>query len=158
LALALLPAGLLAAPAPPPPDDSKVVKRIVLPSGPVKWERGKTKVGVVVRVSAGKVTAQGKRLFYGDGKVALEVEATEKGMRFLHTWGTEGPIESSGGPDPDIFGPGIIFGGTCTHMPGLTWFLKPGAPTADRLKPGSVYIITPSIKFKRKHPEVRPPR
>jgi hypothetical protein len=152
LALALLlAAAARPAPAPRPPDDSKVVKRVTLPAGAVKWENVKTPRGVVVRVTAGKVVVEGKRLFYGDGKVATEIVATEKGMLFVHYRGGTGPSASTG---PDSYGVETVLGGTYTHGPGATWYVEPDAPTADKLKPGSVYVITPSIKFARNPPRI----
>src|SRR5437763_9230808 len=95
LLLMLLPAAtLLAAPAPLP--RARAGTRISVPAGPVKVENVRTKAGMVVRVTAGKVVVEGKSLFLGDGKVAMEIEATEGGMRFHSAWGMQGPSESVG--------------------------------------------------------------
>jgi hypothetical protein len=136
-----------AAPAPEHKKESEV-KTIKLPPGDVKWENVKTKDGMIIRVTCGKNTTEGKCLFYGDGKVAIKVVATDEGMEFVHAWGMEGPGESSGSLDGD--GKWFVINGSQTDKPGMIWLLEPDAPTAGDLKAGNVYIVTPSIKFERK--------
>jgi hypothetical protein len=128
------------------------VRRIPLPPGVVKWENVRTKDGMIVRVTAGQVVVEGKHLFYGDGKVAMEVEAMDKGMQFLRVVGSGGWSESSG-----TLGvrKGFVIDGTRTEGPRAVWFLDADHLKADELKPGSIYLITPSVKFEYK-PQRKP--
>lgn len=143
-ALLLVASQSLAAPAPRRREGA--VRRIILPAGAVKCENVKTPGGVVVRVTAGKVVVEGKRLFLGDGKVAMVIEATDQGMRFVHAWGMQGESESTGTIGGGKF---FVIDGTHTDQPGAAWLLEPDCPTADKLEAGSVYLVTPSIHFKR---------
>jgi hypothetical protein len=149
--MVLLLSGLaFAAPAPFPRDSSKKVKRVILPAGAVKWENIRTKNGMIVRVSCGKVMIEGKRLFYGDGKVAMEVEATNDGMEFIGTWGMVGPCRC--GPTTSGGKRGFVIDGSHEAYPGMTWLLRPKCPTADKLKPGSIYVISRNVNFKTQDP------
>src|SRR5687768_8655060 len=98
LTVGLLAGVAFAAPSPTPKEPKEKVKQVMLPAGPVKMETVKTKGGRVVRITAGNVVVEGERLFYGDGKVAAEIVATEKGMRLDYWCGEKGPSDSSG-PD-----------------------------------------------------------
>jgi hypothetical protein len=121
------------------------VKRIALPAGPVRWENFKTKDGMILSVTAGPVVVAGKRLFYGDGTVAMEVEATPEGMEFLRVSGIQGPSESIG--DFSRGRDGFLIDGTRKDLPGARWFLGRNYLLATELTPGSIYLITPSIQF-----------
>jgi hypothetical protein len=147
IAAGLLAGVAFAAPSPTPKEPKEKVKQVKLPAGPVKMETVKTKEGRVVRITAGKVVVEGKRLFYGDGKVAAEIVATEKGMRLDYWCGEKGPSKSSG---PDSDGDVSVRGGTYTHGPKAVWFVTRDAPAADKLPPGSTYVVTPSVEFRRR--------
>lgn len=123
------------------------VTHVALPPGEVQWENVRTKGGMILRVTVGKTVAEGKRLFYGDGKLAVEIKATAEGMHFVQWTGWKG-TQSSGNMDFSVR-PGILIDGQHVDEPGAIWYVDPNGPKPGDLKPGSVYITTPSIKFER---------
>jgi hypothetical protein len=55
------------------------VTHVALPPGEAQWENVRTKGRMILRVTAGKTAVEGKRLFYGDGKLAVEITAMAEG-------------------------------------------------------------------------------
>jgi hypothetical protein len=141
--------------APPPRPKPPTVKRVTLPEGNVTFQNVKTKEGILIRATAGTVVVQGKQLYYGDDKIAMLIRATEKGTEFVYGWGLEGEWEGSG--NHDFGGKWITIDGTSTDKPGLTRYIVPESPKAEKLEAGSVYLVTPSVKFVAKEkPKARP--
>jgi hypothetical protein len=126
------------------------VTHVALPPGAVQWENVRAKDGMILRVTAGKTTVEGKRLYYGDGKLAVEIAATAEGMHFVQWTGWKGPGKQriSGNMNFSVKH-GIVIDGEHVDEPGVIWCVEPNGPKPGELKPGSVYITTPSIKFER---------
>src|SRR5262245_37336647 len=113
---ALLATLLVAADAPQAGPAGRVIElpegvtHVALAPGEVQWENVRTKGGMILRVTAGKTAVEGRRLFYGDGKLAVEIAATAEGMHFIQWTGWKAPTRSSGNLDFSV-GPGIrIYG------------------------------------------------
>ncbi len=87
----------------------------------------------ILRLTAGKAVVEARAVFLGDGKFATQFEATKEGIHWAPTKkGAKGPVVD----------------GQITHEPGSTIGVLGGDYlTVAQLKPGSVYITTPSIKF-----------
>jgi len=108
------------------------VIHVALPPGALKMQNTVNGDKPLLRVSAGKAVVVARRVFLGDGKSATEFEATKRGIHWANPDGT-----------PPLGGSGLIICG-----PGLTIEVRGGTYlSVDQLKPGSVYITTPSIKF-----------
>jgi hypothetical protein len=110
------------------------VTRVTLPPGIVTLEyvavKEPAKGRPTLRLTVGKTVLQGERIYLGDGKVAQLFEATEEGIHWALTTGKKGFVEN-------------------THIwhPGSGIDLGKDYWTVNGLKPGSVYVTTPSIKF-----------
>ncbi|HZT79053.1 MAG TPA: HEAT repeat domain-containing protein [Gemmataceae bacterium] len=106
---------------------------VALPPGTVRWERIFKKGRPLLRVSVGKTVVESRRVFIGDGKMATEFEATEEGVRWPSAQGGKGSLMKEGAV---TYEPGKAIGGREGK------FLP-----VDRLKAGSVWLTTSSIKF-----------
>jgi hypothetical protein len=108
------------------------VIHVALPPGAMKLEYTVKGDKPLLRVSAGKAVIVARNVFLGDGKSATEFEATRRGIHW---------------PYPDGR-PGSVVGVDIIYEPGSTIGVLGGAYlSVKQLKPGSVYITTPSIKF-----------
>jgi hypothetical protein len=117
------------------------VTRITLPPGEVTLEFVKSKKTPTVKIIVGQTVIEGERLFLGDGKVAMEVEATKEGMHFPSSTGKKG----------------LVLEGEWTNQPGAVIDLGTDYLGLDQLKAGSVYVITPSVKFRYEaRPKLQP--
>ena len=126
------------------------VTHVALPPGAVQWENVRTKGGMILRMTAGKTVVEGRRLFFGDGKLAIEITATAEGMHFVQWTGWKGLGESrSSGNMNFSVKHGILIDGQHVDEPGVIWCVEPNGPKPGELKAGSVYITSPSIKFVR---------
>src|SRR5262245_33210915 len=107
---------LLAADVPRPRVEGGVelpdgVTHVSLPAGTVTWENVRNKDSMTVRVSAGGATVEGRRLYYGDGTLAMEVAATAEGMHFVHFTGITAPSRMTGNLNGAVKH-GIVIDGT----------------------------------------------
>jgi len=122
------------------PEVADGVTHVTLPPGTVTWEQlvGKN----TLRISAGQTIVEGQRLFFGDGRVATELVATKQGLQW------RSPKDEKG----------VGFrNSTVEWEPGSIIVLESGYLRPDKLMPGSVYVITSSIKFEvREMPKAKP--
>ena len=130
--------GCALAAAPPPCSAEEYLNlpegviHVALPPGALKIVNTVKGDKPLLRVSAGKAVIVARNVFLGDGKHATEFEATKRGIHWANPDGK-----------PPLGGSGLII---CD--PGLTIEVRGGTYlSVDQLKPGSVYITTPSIKF-----------
>jgi hypothetical protein len=109
------------------------VTHIVLPPGTLQVKRVFKGGKPLLRLNVGKTVIHARSLFLGDGKHATKFEAVKGG------------IQRARGKKSDVFDGDIIYdpGDTIEVLGG-------GYVKVDQLKPGSVYLTTPSIKFKFK--------
>ncbi len=106
---------------------------VALPPGTVTWERIFKQGKPLLRVSVGQTVIEARNLFIGGGKAATEFEATKEG---IHWPSAKGGKRS------------LMKDGSVTYEPGATiGALEGNFLTVDQLKPGSVYLTTPSTKF-----------
>jgi hypothetical protein len=109
------------------------VIHIALPPGEVKWEYTIKKAKPFLRLSAGKAVIEAQCVFYGDGKAATRFEATNEGIHWPSSKGKKG----------------FVLDGTMIEEPGSIISVQEGNYfTVDQLKPGSLYVTTPSITFR----------
>jgi hypothetical protein len=107
------------------------VTHVALPPGTLKVAY-KVKDGKpLLRVSVGETAVEARTIFLGDGKAATRFEATKEGVRWVSTKGetslTISEMVSEPGSTIGVQGGGFL--------------------ELHELKPGSVYVTTPSIKF-----------
>ncbi|SRR5579884_1760076 len=108
------------------------VIHVALPPGAIKLERILKKGKPILRLTAGKAIVEARSVFLGDGKAATQFEATKEGIHWPSAKGEKG----------------FVTDGEIIHEPGSTIGVLGGDYlTVDQLKPGSVYVTTPSIKF-----------
>ena len=112
---------------PPLPDG---VIHIALPPGPVRMENIVRNGKPLLRVSVGKTVIETRTLFLGDAKGAQQIEAIKEGMDWVPAKG----------------GRGVAIDGVDMHGRGDTIGAEDFL-TLDKLKAGSVYVTTPTIKF-----------
>ena len=105
------------------------VIQVVFPAGDVSISIVETKKGKAVRVSVKDSSVQAKRVYLGDGNVAVEVEATEDGVRIN---GKKGGLTSNLG---------------YTFEKGSIIAILPGQLKAGAVKAGEVYATVPGIEF-----------
>jgi hypothetical protein len=111
------------------------VTHVALPPGALKIERIFRNKKPLLRLSVDKTVIEGRSLFLGDGKNALEYEATKEGVHHVSRTRPKG----------------FVIDGVEVNEPGSTLGALGGNfITVDQLKPGSVYLTTPSIKFEFK--------
>ena len=84
----------------------------------------------LLRISSGKTVVVARSVFLGDGKAATEFVALKDGIMWANTDGSMG----------------VVIDGKIEHGVGTTIGAEDFI-TVDKLKPGSVYVTTPSIKF-----------
>lgn len=118
----------LAQEGPKLPDGVILVK---LPPGEMRKENIIRNGKPILRVTVGKTIIETRELFLGDGKGAIQIEAIKEGMHW---------VPASGGK-------GFIFDGSDTSAPGSEIHMEHFLPV-EKLKPGSLYITTPSIIFR----------
>jgi hypothetical protein len=106
------------------------VIHVALPPGPVRLENITRNKKPLLRLTAGKLVIETNRLFLGDFKGAQEIEATKLGMNWV----------TAKGRQP------FYIDGVDTHEPGSTTGADDYQIIAQ-LKPGSLLVTTPSIKF-----------
>jgi hypothetical protein len=105
------------------------VIHVALPPGVVTMENVIRDGKPILRLSVDKTIVEAKTIFMGDFKGALEYEATTDGINWKRPSGK-----------------GNLMGVKMIEQPGST----SGAEeflTINRLKAGSVYVTTPSLKF-----------
>ena len=108
------------------------VIHVALPPGAIKMEYTVKNGKPLLRLTAGKAVIEARTVFLGDGKAATQFEATKEGIHWPSAKGEKG----------------FVVDGEITHEPGSTIGVLGGDYlTVDQLKPGSVYVTTPSIKF-----------
>jgi hypothetical protein len=107
------------------------VTHIALPPGTVKMENITKNGKPVLRLTVGKLVIRARDLYIGDGKHATKYEATKEGVHWAGPSGKKGGVTTG-----YIHGPGSTI-----EVQGRDFW------TVDQLKPGSVYLTTPSIKF-----------
>ncbi len=107
------------------------VTHIALPPGAVKIEYTVKNKKPLLRISVGNTAVVAQSVFFGDGKSAAQYEATKAGIHRPHADGSEGPLDD----------------GEIISEPGSTEVRLDGGLPVARLKPGSVYITTPSVTF-----------
>jgi hypothetical protein len=111
---------------------SEGVIHVQLPPGEVRMENiarfGKT----LIQLSVGKTVIEAKTMFLGDPKGATRFESTKEGIHWT----------------PASGGKGFTFGnGSASVREPATTIGDPDFYTLDKLKPGSVFVTTPSIRF-----------
>jgi hypothetical protein len=98
-------------------------------------ERVVKKGKLILRLTVGKTIVEARTLFLGDGKNATQFEAIKEGIHWASPRGEKG----------------FVTDGVITHEPGSTIGVEGGRfISVDHLKPGNVYVTTPSIKFEFK--------
>jgi hypothetical protein len=111
------------------------VTHVALPPGTIRLENIMKDGKHLLRLTVDKLVIHGRAFFLGDGKNALQVEATKEGMHWARPGGRKG----------------FVIDGTDTHEPGSIIGAQGGLYwKVGQLKPGSVYLTTPSIKFEFK--------
>jgi hypothetical protein len=109
------------------------VTHVALPPGTLTMERIMKNGKPLLRLTVGKTVICGRTLFLGDGKHAMQFDATKEGILWARPGGKKGPV----------------IDGTDTYAPGSTLGAKDGEYyKVGELKAGSVYLTTPSVKFK----------
>ena len=113
------------------------VIHVTLPPGDIKIEYTVKDKKPLLRITVGQTVIVAHTVFFGDGKNAKQMSAAEDGIHRVSPGGgdivTDGSIEWSGG----------------THT------FVGGYISVDQLKRGSVYLTTPTVKFKFQ-PEPKP--
>jgi hypothetical protein len=84
-----------------------------------------------LRITVGKTVIVAQTVFFGDGKCATEYEARKDGIHWLS------PKDRTGF---------TVTGDIIDHAGGTTSVAFGEYLTVDKLKPGSIYVTTPSIK------------
>jgi hypothetical protein len=111
------------------------VTHVALPRGTVKLKRITRNGKPLLRLTAGELVIHARGLYLGDGKHAIKYEATKKGIRWVRAGGKKGSVVGV----EVMEGSGELFG---------VW--DDDAWMVERLKPGSVYLTSPSIKIEFK--------
>ena len=107
------------------------VIHVALPPGPVKMEYTFKNKKPLLRISSGSTVVVAHSIFLGDGKAATQFVALKDGIMWAHTDGSMG----------------FVVDGVIEHDVGTT-IGTADFITVDKLKPGGVYVTTPSLKFK----------
>lgn len=105
---------------------------IRIPNETISLENVGTRQKPRLRLTYGKVVIEGPCFYIGDGRIAQGLAARPKGMNLLRPSGEDGDVNMDG---EFVHGPA---GGKLTVYDGL--YLR-----ADKLKPGTVYIISPAF-------------
>jgi hypothetical protein len=123
-------------PVPAEPDVPAGVVKVTVPAGTVTWNwigpKERASGRPTLRFTVGQTVVQADRIFIGDGKMATLYEATEEGIHWASPTGRKG----------FIFHHTMVWenGSGSIDVGNNYW-------TPDQLKPGSVYVVTRSIKF-----------
>jgi len=115
---------------------------MALPSGAINVQCTTKDDKPRLRISVGKTVVVAQCVYCGDGKSATKYEATKKGIHNPHANGAEGLLIKG---EIDIDPASVI-----VHADGD--FIA-----VSELKPGSIYITTPSVKFEFR-PKPKPER
>jgi hypothetical protein len=130
-----------ACPAQEPLDLPEGVIHVALPPGTVEMDCVFKKGKPFLRVKVDKTVVVARNVFFGDGKHATEYEATEEGgICWLSAKGKRGFT---------------VIGEMITEPGSATVVMDGDYLAVKQLKPGSVYVTTPSIKFEF-HPADKP--
>ncbi len=108
------------------------VTHVALPPGDLRLENFVRNGKPVLRLTVGKTVIETRTIFLGDGKGATVYEATKEGAHWVPPEGGKGFV---------VDGAQIFASGSTIGEP------SPNFITVQKLKPGSVYVTTPSIKF-----------
>jgi hypothetical protein len=85
-----------------------------------------------LRLTVGQTVVEADRIFFGDGKMATLYEVTEEGIHWASPTGRKG----------------FVFHHTMEwDPPAGTVDVGKNDWTPDELKPGSLYVVTRSVKF-----------
>jgi hypothetical protein len=111
------------------------VTHVALPPGTLEMRHILKDGKPLLRLYVGKTVIHGRDLYLGDGKLATKYEAKKEGVHWAGPSGRKG----------------FVFGSGFTHEPGSTIGVEGGHYwKVEQLKPGSVYVTTPSVKFEFK--------
>ena len=108
------------------------VIHVALPPGEVRMENIARNGKVFIQLSAGKTVIEAQTMFLGDSKGATRFESTKEGIHWAPASGGKGFIFGNGSPS--------------TREPGST-IGDPDFYALDKLKAGSVFLTTPSVRF-----------
>lgn len=112
------------------------VIHVALPPGDMKIEYTVKNKKPLLRISVGQTVVQARTVFFGDGKHATEYEAREDG---IHCYLSKKDRK------------GFVITGEIEASVGSSEILEDGLYyRVDELKPGSIYLTTPSISFRFK--------
>jgi hypothetical protein len=107
------------------------VTHVALPPGTLELKNILKNGKPLLRLTVDKLVIHARDLYLGDGKHATKYEATKEGVHWAGPSGRKGGVTN-----------GYI------HEPGSTIGVEGGDYwKVGQLKPGSVYLTTPSIKF-----------
>jgi hypothetical protein len=128
--LVLLPKALPQEKARPKLPDGVV--HVQLPPGEVRMENIARVGKPLIRLSVGKTVIEAKSLFLGDSKGATRFESTKEGIHWMPATGAKGFIFGNGSAS--------------VREPGST-IEDPDFFTLEKLKAGSIFLTTPSVRF-----------
>ena len=116
------------------------VIHVALPPGEIKIEYMVKNDKPLLRITVGKMEIIAHAVFFGDGKAATEFEAAKDGIHWVS------PKEKKEGKK------GFVIDGEM-HWEGGSVVVEGDYLTVDKLKQGSVYLTTPTVKFEFRQSE-----
>lgn len=108
------------------------VIHVALPPGEVRMENIARNGKPLIRLSVDKTVVEAQTMFLGDSKGATRFESTKEGIHWAPASGGKGFTFGNGAPS--------------VREPGST-IDEPDYCVPDKLKAGSVFLTTPSIRF-----------
>jgi hypothetical protein len=109
----------------------------------VKFELVKNDGRYLVRLTAGAVTLERERLYYGDGKVAIEVEATPEGIKFHGVCGCRNLSIDGMKPTKEA---ALVPSCAIDGSQGAAWIMRSPAPPRGSLKGGCIYAVNEHMR------------